>query len=238
MAELASRKGLPTETAERLLEDNDAEVRLLAIKRLMQSGKTYSEAEGREVLVRKTAGGMLGGAGRAVGDAQFTTFQRLVRASKTEEELEESVKRASIFDRSAECALLERRFAKDSATLFGLVDDRYKQAFANALAEMTSRYGEESKLVKDIKGLEDHLTGGFVRDALDVVLRKSDAKRLPFVRRHLADSSLAYSEHDLEYLGKYGEWQDIPLIVSLVGRYARGVSLLSISDWRPAVVRL
>ena len=26
---------------------------------------------------------------------------------------------------------------------------------------------------------------------------------------------------------KYGEWQDIPLIVSLVGRYARGESLLS-----------
>ena len=50
------------------------------------------------------------------------------------------------------------------------------------------------------------------------------------MRKHLADSALAYSEHDIEYLGRYGEWQDIPLIVSLVGRYARGVSLLSIGD--------
>jgi len=157
-------------------------------------------------------------------------FQRLVRASKTEGELEELVKRASIFDRSAECALLERRFAKDNATLFGLVNDRCKQAFANALADMTSRYGEESQLVKDTKGLEDYVRGRFVRDALDIVLRKSDAKGLPFVRKHLADSSLAFSEHDLEYLGRYGEWQDIPLIVSLVGRYAWGGSLLSSGD--------
>jgi hypothetical protein len=226
VAELASRKKLPTETAERLLEDNDAEVRLLAIKTLMQSGKTYSEEEGRKILVRQAAGGLLGHTGMTLGDAQFTAFQRLVRASKSEGELEELVKRASIFDRSAERALLERRFAKDGATLFTLIDDRYKQAFASELAEMTARYGEESQLVKDTKGLEDYVRGGFVRDALDIVLRKSDAKGLPFVRKHLADSSLAYSDHDLEYLGRYGEWQDVPLIVSLVGRYARGASLL------------
>jgi hypothetical protein len=69
-----------------------------------------------------------------------------------------------------------------------------------------------------------------VRDGLDVVLRKSDAKGLPFVRRHLADSSLAYSAHDLEYLERYGEWQNIPLIVSLVGRYTLGASLLFSGD--------
>ena len=125
---------------------------------------------------------------------------------------------------------MERRFAKDRAALFGLVEDRYKQAFANALAEMTARYGEDSQLVKQIKGLEDFVRGGFVRDALDIVLRKSDANGLPFVRKHLADSSLEYSQHDLEYLGRYGEWQDIPLIVSLVGRHARGASWLSSGD--------
>ena len=228
VAELASRKRLPTETAVRLLEDSDAEVRLLAIKRLMQSGKMYSEEEGRKILVRQASRGLLGGLGTTVGEAQFTRFQRLVRASMSEGDLAELVKHDSIYDRSAECALFERRFAKDSAKLFGLVEDRYKQAFTNALAEMTSRYGEESQVVKGAKGLEDFLRGRFVRDALDVVLRKSDAKGLPFVRKHLADSSLAYSDHDLEFLGKYGEWQDIPLIVALAGRYAQGASLLSI----------
>ncbi|HEY1983039.1 MAG TPA: hypothetical protein VGH13_23405, partial [Xanthobacteraceae bacterium] len=228
VAELASRKKLPAEIAEKLLEDNDAEIRLLAIKRLMQSGKTYSEEEGRKILVRQTSGGLLGST--TIGDAQFRAFQRLVRASKSEGELEELVKRASIFDRSAEFALLERRFAKQSATLFGLIDDRYKQAFANALAEMASQYGDESQLVKDVKGMEDYVRGRFVREALDVVLRKSDAKGLPSVRKHLADSSLAFSEHDLEYLGRHGEWQDISLIVSLVDRYAPGTSLLSIGN--------
>lgn len=233
VTELARRKKLTTEIAERLLEDNDAEVRLLAIKSLMQSGKKmYSEDEGRKILVRQSSGGLFGGGGmqNTVGEVQFTAFQKLVRASKTEGELEELAKRASIFDRSAECALLERRFSTDSATLLSLVDDHYKQAFASALAEMTSTYGEDSQLIKDTKGLEKYVRGQFVRDALDVVLRKSDAKRLPFLRKHLADSSLAYSEHDLEYLERYGEWQDIPLIVTLVGRYARGASLLSISD--------
>ena len=95
---------------------------------------------------------------------------------------------------------------------------------------MTSRHGEESQVVKDTKGLEDYIRRGFVRDALDVLLRKSDAKRLAFVRKHLADSSLAYSEHDLVYLGRYGEWQDVPLIVSLVGRNPRGASLLLSGD--------
>ncbi len=230
VTELVSRKRLPTEAAESLLEDNDAEVRLLAIKTMMQSGKTYSEEEGRKILVRQVSGGFFGSSGTTVGDAQFTAFQRLVRASKTERELDELAKRAFIFDRSAECALLERRFAKDKAILFGLIDDRYKQAFANALVEMTSLHGEESKLVKDTKELEGYVRSRFVRDALDIVLRKSGANGLPFIRKHLADSSLAYSEHDLEYLGRHGEWQDIPLIVSLVGRYVRGASLLSMGD--------
>ncbi len=224
VTELANRKALPTEIAEKLLEDNDAEVRLLAIKQLMKSGKVYSEEEGRRILVRQASGGVLGGVGATVGQAQFVAFQRLVRITKTEGELEELAKRASIFDRSAECALLEKRFAKDSKTLLRLIDDEYKQTFEIALKEMTARYGGDSELVKRIVGIEEYLRDGFVREALDVVLRKSDARNLVFVRKHLAKSSLAYSDHDLEYLGKYGEWQDVPLIVSLVGRFARGIS--------------
>ena len=71
VAELAHRKRLSAETAGSLLEDNDAEVRLLAIKSLMQSGKTYSDEEGRKLLVRQTAGGLLGLAGTTLGDVQF-----------------------------------------------------------------------------------------------------------------------------------------------------------------------
>ncbi|MEP7173353.1 MAG: DUF4062 domain-containing protein [Aestuariivirga sp.] len=230
VTELARRKKLSTDTAERLLEDNDAEVRFMAIKALINAGRKYTEEEGRKILVRQTSGGLFSDTRTTVGDAQFTAFQKLVRTSKSEEELAELAKRSSIFDRSAECALLESRFDRDSATLFDLINDRYKQAFVRSLAEMISLHGEDSQLIKDTKGLEDYLRRKFLRDAIDIVLRKSDAKSLPFVRNHLSDSSLAYSEHDLEYLGKYGEWQDIPLIVSLVGRVAFGVSLLSNRD--------
>ena len=62
--------------------------------------------------------------------------------------------------------------------------------------DVAVRRGEPAN--RGIKRLEDYLRGGFVRDALDVVLRKSDGKGLPFVRKHLADSSLAYPEHELQ----------------------------------------
>ncbi|MGE3988385.1 DUF4062 domain-containing protein [Pseudorhodoplanes sp.] len=230
--ELSKRSSLSPETAARLLDDNDAQIRLVAIKTLVKSGKTYSEDEGRKIILRQTSTGLLGLGGQTFGEAQFIEFQRLIRASKTEAELEEASKRASIFDRTAECALMERRFGRDSGPLLRLIDDCYKQTFADCFKQLVVRHGEESQLVKDVKGLEGHLRSKFVRDALDVVLRKSDARGLPFIRRHLADSSLAYSEHDLEYFGEHGEWQDVPLIVSLTARYAAGTSLLSIGDDR------
>jgi len=92
---------------------------------------------------------------------------------------------------------------------------------------MAARYGEENQLVRDIKELEDHVTKGFTRKALDLICEKGGAGDLGLVRKMLKDDFVGYSKLDIEYLRKHGEWQDIPLIIASLGRVEYGASLLS-----------
>src|ERR1700682_206327 len=76
-----------------------------------------------------------------------------------------------------------------------------------------------SILVKDTKGLDEHVRKGFVRKGLNIVSQKGDRSELPFIRKSLADDFVGYSAADIDYLTRHGEWQDIELIISMVDRH-------------------
>jgi glutamate 5-kinase len=71
---------------------------------------------------------------------------------------------------------------------------------------------------------------GFTRQGLDIVCKIGGAEHLRLVRKTLDSDFVDYSRHDVEFLQKLGEWQDIPLIIAASGRTEAGISLLG-SDY-------
>ena len=94
------------------------------------------------------------------------------------------------------------------------------------MAELTTRYGEESKLVKDTRGLEEFVRKGFTRQALDIVCEVSASEHLGLVRRAVEGNFVDYSPLDLKYLQKHGEWKDIPLVIAITKKTESGASLV------------
>lgn len=221
---LSKRNRLATSDAERLMSDADEGVRLIALSSLARSGRTFSEEQARAALVRQRTGGLLG---LDSGERQFESFRETMLAAKTDTELEALAASASVFDRSAKLALLKRHFPKRQDELCGLIDNQFKEEFSDALASMVSRYGEESQLVKDTRGLEEFVRKGFTRKALDIICNVGAPEHLGHVRNVLESNFVDYSPSDVSYLRKHGEWQDIALIIAAMDRPETGVSLLS-----------
>jgi hypothetical protein len=81
-----------------------------------------------------------------------------------------------------------------------------------------------------LKALEEGLTKQFTRLGLDIICRKGSPQDIGRVREVLKSGFVGYSDVDIEYLRRVGEWDDIPLIVASISRPAPGLSLLS--DYR------
>ena len=62
---------------------------------------------------------------------------------------------------------------------------------------------------------------------LDVLCEKDSLQDLRRIREALQDGSVEYSELDINYLKRHGEWRDIELLISLAKRPIAGASLLS-----------
>ncbi|KIZ45663.1 MULTISPECIES: DUF4062 domain-containing protein [Rhodopseudomonas] len=223
---LAKRGKLTVSDAERLLSDTDEDVRYVALRALADSGRTFTEEQAQSILLRQTGSGILGGPGAQSGGRQFAKFRETILAAKTDAELGVLAANESVFQRDVRLALLQRQFARQPQQLTSLIEDQFHRDFAKAVAEMASRYGEDNQLVKDTQGLGDFLRKGFTRQALDIVCKAGGAEHLKLVRNALESNFVDYSRHDVEYLQKHGEWQDIPLIIAAAGRSEAGTSLL------------
>jgi hypothetical protein len=224
-ATLAKRGKLAVTDAERLLSDADEDVRYVALTALAKGGRAFTEEQAKSALVRQTSGGILGG-GVQSGERQFAKFRETIFAAKTDAELGALAANESVFHRDARLALLRRHFPSQPEQLTGLIEDQFKQDYAKSVAEVVARFGEDIQLVKDTKGLESFVRKGFTRQALDIVCKTGGAKHLRLVRKTLESDFVDYSRHDVEFLQKHGEWQDIPLIIAASGRREAGISLL------------
>src|SRR5262249_32595500 len=63
-------------------------------------------------------------------------------------------------------------------------------------------------------------------DALDVITRKGGAESLGVVRKVLRDNKIPFSIAQLDFLRRFGEWEDISFIINRVTTHA-GPSILS-----------
>jgi hypothetical protein len=221
---LRERQALEVGLADRLLSDSDAMVRFEALQTLVGQGKFYSDDDAKKVLVKPGVirgygrGGAFGGVDSA-GEACWDRFREQRMTAMSDHDLEGVVTGAtSIFDRIAHFVLDDRQFSTRGNKLRAAVDDNFKKVFREAIDEMVRDYSATADLVEKTRALEEYLRKGWMRKGLNVICRKSDPQDLGRVRSVLKSGFVDYSDADVEYLRKFGEWEDIPLIMASVDR--------------------
>lgn len=235
---LRRRQAMGTEVADQLISDSDAEVRFEALLALFQNGRQFSDNDAKRILVkhkRYQYGGLLGafGATDSEGEAYWDQFREQRMAAMANSDLEEVATNSSIFDRTAQFLLTERQFAKFGDSLRTAIDDNFKTEFDKEVEELARKFGRESDSVEKTRNSEEHLRKKFTRAGLDIICRKGEPQDLKRVRNILRSGFVSYSEIDIAYLQKYGEWDDVSLIIEMLDRPSsnrRSASLLFAPD--------
>lgn len=224
---LRYRKCLPTNIAESLLNDNEASIRYEALMSLKESGHIFTATKAEQILIKRTHGSGLGIFGRdSSGESNWHDYWRGHLKSLNDSDILEIEKNESIFEKEAEFVLAERNFLNYAENLRESVDDQYKSRFNELILLMAERFSGATELIEKTRSLEESIRKSMTRKGLDLIcaqFRKEDLNR---VRNALKSGFLDFSEGDIKYLQKFGEWQDIQLIIDSTKRSSIGLSII------------
>nr|VFJ72758.1 MAG: protein of unknown function (DUF4062) [Candidatus Kentron sp. FW] len=234
---LRGRNALDIGMAERLSEDSDALVRREAVSVLFKLGKPLVEEEVRKILVqpqKQPRFGELGLISRVtpdeVGKELFHQYQLDDLKRLSEAELEKRVGSSLLYDNNAYFTFVKKYFRNHADQLRRDVDDRFGAYFEERIRWMEAKFSSGTRAAfKNAEGLEESLRKTLTRRGLNVLCAAQKPEDLQRIRANLRDSYAGASKYDAEYLGKYGEWTDIPLLVN-AERPERGLTALMFRD--------
>ncbi|MBB3061768.1 DUF4062 domain-containing protein [Microbulbifer rhizosphaerae] len=238
MKSLHSRGALDIGMAGRLTGDSNAPVRSEAVRVLLKLGKPLAEEEVKKILVppqKQSRPGLLGLASTAdsdeTGEELFQQYRLDVLKGLPEPELEKKVGASFMHDDAAYFALVERYFRSHVDELRRNIDDRFSTYFEERIRRIEAKFGDSydtRDLVKKTRELEGFMRRDLTRRGLNVLCVAKKPEDLQRVRANLRDGFAGASKHEAEYLGRYGEWIDIPMLVNAEGPKF-GVAPLTIS---------
>ncbi|MDI5985178.1 DUF4062 domain-containing protein [Halomonas sp. M4R5S39] len=240
MKSLHGRGALDIGMAEQLAGDSNALVRSEAVKVLLKLGKLLVEEEIREILVppkKQPTNGLLGlgisAESDKAGEEIFWQYRLDVLKGLSEAELKKRVGASLMYDDAAYFALVERYFRKHADGLRRNVDDKFSAYFEERIRRMEAAFGESSTiqdLVKKTRDLEEFLRKELTRKGLNVLCAAQKPEDLQRIRTNLRDGYTRASKLDAKYLGKHGEWIDIPMLANAEGSSPSAIQLTISGD--------
>lgn len=235
MKSLHDRGELNIGMVERLTGDSDALVRREAVAALFKLGKPLIEEEIKKILVpppKQPSSGLVGLANSdKAGEEIFQQYQLDALKRLSEAELEKRVGASLIYDYATYVALVERYFKNRADELRRDVDDRFSAYFEERIRRMEATFGDNAAtqdLVKNTRDLEGYLRKKFTRQGLNVLCTAQKPEDLQRIRANLRDGYADASKLDATFLGRHGEWADIPILANANGP-SLGGTLLTIS---------
>jgi hypothetical protein len=246
---LRKRGELSDEMAAQLTNDSDAAVRYEALNSLIDSGRQFSEAEAKEILVKASETDALRGISPAgssdvrfdsAGEGCWKQYEEERLRTLPDEELERRARDNPIFDRAGRFILAARRFPQYGDSLRNAIDDQFREEFAKALNHLSKKLGphvDASELLEKIQSLETIIRRDLTRKALDLLCRKADPTDLTRVRDVVNVGFVGYSVAAIEYLNRFGEWDDIPLVIAATERQDFGSSNSLLSSFRDDIAK-
>lgn len=213
---LLARGGLTIEIADQLVVDSDVLVRSLAVEFLIDKGRLFSDDELKKLFPYEahSALNILSSVTPSGDDLrnkiQFKILRRLGKA-----ELQKRIAEEWVFSRNAYFVYVVKYFSEHSAELRAAVDDRFKSEFSRLLGEMTDHVGMDT-LIEKTRKLENGLRKDYLRQAINIICIHSKKQDIERVRSVLRSKDVDYAKEDIEYLERWGEWDDISLIAFLI----------------------
>lgn len=239
MKSLNGRDALDIVMAERLTGDSNAFVRNEAVKALLKLGKRLVDDEIQKILVppqKQSRSGFFGLVGMAssdkTGEELFQQYRLDVLKRFSEAELEKIVEASLIYDDAAYFALVERYFKNRADELRRHVDDGFSAYFEERIRRMEAAfrdYATLQDLVKKARDAEAYSRKKLTRQGLNVLCTAQKPEDLQRIRANLRDGYAEASKLDAKYLGRQGEWTDIPILAN-AEEPSLGGTVLTISD--------
>jgi hypothetical protein len=232
---LATRNALPSELAEKLLEDSEALVRFEALRWLERDGREFSEDKAKAVLIKPTRpygvgfGGLLGyppTPSDKEGEALWNRFSNAKLRNLPATALDENGDAQILIEPKARFALDFKLFRQRSMALRAAIDDRFHAEFNRGVAAL-EKLGVNSESLNKIRSREESMRKDWLRMGADVLCEKAEPEDLFRIRQVVSDASVSFSMMDIEYLGTHGEWEDIGLLISLLDRPDASSTILS-----------
>ena len=219
---LAQRNELSFVTAAELLKDTDASVRFDALQAAAKGGRTFTDQEAKSILIRPIGGsaGILsyGRPTDSEGEANWARYRHLKYKAMSESELELLAASEGVYDLHAHYALHDLKFKTRASSLRAMIDDQYAQFFDDKYAALAALPGIATETLAKTKELGEYLRKGYTSEAFEIICKKTLPEDLGLVRKTLQSEFVTYSDAVVEYLRKYGEWQDIELLIKAVER--------------------
>lgn len=218
---LRERAALNSEMAERLLEDSDALIRNEAIATLSKLGRQFTQDEVKNILVplQKNPGfGLASYHSDKKGEELFERYNLESLKKYSEAELTMKIEASRVFQDAPYFARAERYFVKYAKELRRDVDDTFSTYFEARMQRTKTIIGDiptSEDVLKETRDLGDFHRKNLTRKGLDILCRVGKREDFERIKNNLEGDNAGASRADAEYLGKNGEWADIPLIANI-----------------------
>ncbi|MGB6652165.1 MAG: DUF4062 domain-containing protein, partial [Xanthobacteraceae bacterium] len=181
------RDAIEQATAERLMTDNDSEVRLVAVETLERLGKAPDEATIKAALTRpKATGGLFGLASQGHSDDSSYVKLKLLRLSKFGfEELRAAAQKSDVFDYLEITTFYSRYTHRNLQEIRTNLDDGFKKHFDSKLAALVLQYPENSTLIANTRNLEKFERDRLTSVTLEALCKYNDGPDVSLVRRSI-----------------------------------------------------
>jgi hypothetical protein len=222
LATLIDKKKLDSDEMKFLLEDQSALIRKRVIEFILSEGKRIEENTIKSILVKPDKdsrnSGLLGGIESDEGQRYFDEYLHKKFLSLPEDELRLLINEEVVIDYIPYFALCTKCFKKYSDDLRKNIDDHFKQLFI-CYIESLKRNELSAQSIGQWERLEEFVRKQLTRKGLDVLCKHGAPSDILRIRKNLFSDYVNSSKEEILYMGKFGEWSDIPFIVKAKEEY-------------------
>lgn len=209
---LIARRLILLQQAETLRQDQDLDVRHLALLALAAHEVHVSEGEAKStfmVNVEKPS---------KEEQAAWEKYHPIILSSMSDTELLHRSALEAPLNIAYLVEYTKRNIDKVRAEVTFDIKDGYERFYEASIAKWANSRNKPEQSVAGLSTLKQFMINRLKREMLSALISAGSKKDLFIIRHGLSDTTLTPIEPDIEYFWTAGEWQDISLVVALVQR--------------------
>jgi hypothetical protein len=212
---LKDLKKLSNDQLARMVEDECLQVRYIYLLYLLSHGQTKSDEEIAMILEKSQKSSFT----NLDKDSNYYTYyyRRAKYLTFERDVLESLADQRSIYDQLTYFVLCEKFPKQHLNELRRKIDKGFEDEISTHIQYLESIFGADHETVATSRGTMNYLRGIFMRSALDVLCRLGKEDDLDRIRHHMRHSQFGSSKDELDYIRKFGDWNDLLVLIEKKG---------------------